>query len=71
MRSKAVNEKIKYTKEYAAAAAYVLYLCEASGIEGSNCAIIADSWFGVIRFVLGISKLVFQDIMMIKTESVG
>ena len=48
MRSKEVNNKMKYTKEYGAGAASVLCLCESSGIEGSNRAVIADSLFGCV-----------------------
>ena len=57
VRIKSVKDKRKYTKEYGAGAASVLRLCEASGIEGSNRAMIADSWFGVIRCVLEMYKL--------------
>ena len=71
MRRKEVNYKRKYTKEYGAGADYVLCLCEASGIERSNCVVIADSWFGGIRCVIGLSKLGLQDITMIKTGTVG
>ena len=45
IRSKKVNEKSKYTKECGARADFVLGLCDASGIEGSNRSVIADSWF--------------------------
>ena len=41
------------------------------GIEGSNHAVIVDSWFGYIKCVLGISKFGFQAITMIKTVNVG
>ena len=71
VRSKEVNEKSKYIKSYSAGAASVLHLCEASGIKGSNRDVIADSWFGGIRCVLGLSKLGFQAITMIKTVNVG
>ena len=36
VRSKEVNDKGKYTKEYGASAASVLRLCEASGIEAAT-----------------------------------
>ena len=41
------------------------------GIEGSNHAVIVDSWFGYIKCVLGISKFGFQAITMIKTGTKG
>ena len=60
VRRKEVNDKIKYTKEYSAGAASFLRLCEASDIEGRNRAVTADSWFGGIRCVIGLSKLGLQ-----------
>ena len=52
VRTKKVNNKWKYTKEYGEGDASVLHLCEAAGIEASNHYVIADSWFGGIPFVL-------------------
>ena len=66
MINKEVKDKSKYTKEYGAGAASVLRLCEAVGIKISNHAMITDSWFGVIRCVLGLSKLGLQAITIIK-----
>ena len=71
MISKRVNDQRKYTNKYGAGAASVLRLCEASGIEGSNRAMIADSWFGGIRCVLGLYKFVLQDIIIIKNRISG
>ena len=71
VRSKEVNDKRKYTKEYGAGAASVLRLCEAAGIEGSNHAMIVDSWFGSMRCVQALSKLGLQAITMIKTGTAG
>ena len=66
-----MKDKRKYTKEYGAGAASVLRLYESSGIEDSNCAVIADIWFRGIRCVLGMSKLDLQAITIIKTGTVG
>ena len=60
MIRKEVKNKREYTKEYGAGAASVLRLCEASYIEGRNRAVTADSWFGGIRCVIGLSKLGLQ-----------
>ena len=68
MISKELNDKSKYNKEYGADAASVLHLCEASGIKVSNRDVIADSWFGGIMCVIGLSKLDLQAIKMIKLE---
>ena len=71
IRSKEVKNKRKYNKEHGAGAASVLSLCEASGIEGSNCSMISYSWFGGIGCILGLSKLGLQDITTIKTRTAG
>ena len=70
---KEVNDKRKYTKEYGdgAGASSVLSLFKASGIESSNHSVIADIWFGGIRCVIGLSKLVLQAITNIKTVTAG
>ena len=69
MISKEIKYKRSYTKEYGAGAASFLRLCEASDIEGRNRAVTADSWFGGIRCVIGLSKskLSLQAITRIKT----
>ena len=67
VRSKEVNNKGKYTKEYGSGAASVLLLCEASGTEGRNRAVISDSRFVGIMCVLGLFKLGLQAITIIKT----
>ena len=71
VRSKEVKDKSKYTKEYGSGAASFLRLCESTGIEGINRAVIADIWFGDITCVLGLSKLGLQSIKTIKTRTVG
>ena len=70
-RSKKVNDKKKYTNKYGAGAAFFLRLCEDAGIEGSNRFVIVDSWFIGIRYVIGLSKLGFRAITMIKTGTAG
>ena len=40
-------------------------------MKGINCAVIEYSWFGVIKCVIGLSKLVLQAITMIKTGTAG
>ena len=64
-----MNDKMKYTKENCAGAASVLCLCKASCIEVSNRAV--DSWFVGIMCVLGLYKLGWQYITMIKTVTTG
>ena len=54
VRSKEVNNKGKYTKEYGSGAASVLCLCEAYGIYCINYAVISYRWFGGISCVLGL-----------------
>ena len=71
MRSKEVNDKNKYNKEYGAGATSILHLCEGSVIKGSNRAVNADIWFGGISCVLGLSKLSLQAITMIQILTVG
>ena len=63
--------KRKYTKEYGASDSSILCLCEADGIEGRNRDVIADSWFGGISFILGLSNLVLQATTKVKTGTAG
>ena len=71
MISKEVNFKSTYNNKYGAGATSVLRLCEAAGIEVRNRAVFAYSWFGGIRYVLGMSKLGLQAIIMIETVTAG
>ena len=71
MIRKEVNKKYIYTKEFGDGAVSVLRLCEAAGTEVRNCAVITDSWFGGIMYVLGMSKLGLQTITMIKSGTAG
>eukprot|EP00957_Ditylum_brightwellii_P065752 4988046-Ditylum_brightwellii.AAC.1 len=62
---------LRYTKEYGTGAASVLHLAEKSGITGTSCVVIADSWFGEVRLPPGLRKMGLHNISMIKTGSAG
>ena len=57
--------------EYGKAASVVLRLCKKARIEGSNCIVIADSWFENLSLYRGLRKYGLHLIGMIKEGNGG